>query len=149
MDKRGQHNAETVVVVPVVRIVPVAVGAALFEPAPTEAACCRELSFCHLLPAAQQAANFIDHFSRVFVLPTRQPAPTVAEAQIITQLAQRFIRPQQALLRVRSAAAIRLFQALAQIKSGIEQALGERKAVRARKAVGRRQQPAAAGQRCA
>lgn len=54
--------------------------------------CNRSLWLCLFDPAAQQPPDFGYHLADMFVLPQRQPAPAVDEAQIETEFVEVGIR---------------------------------------------------------
>ena len=152
----GDHNnSKPVVPVPVVWVVPVAVGATSVGRFIVEGTAAKSVSISlasgtkwnfvlrmrDLFPAAQQAANFRDHNGHVLVLARCQPFPARCQAQVQAHVIEVFFRQVDEVHSLASQAMIGRFDVFAQVEGRIEQALRGRVPVRARKVIRHGQQP--------
>lgn len=147
------HEPETQIVVPVPRIVVVAIRTAhvvrgvvprptaqhtTHQPVPlffVHGARAQALVSTHFLPTAQQPTQLSNHTAGVFVLSIVEPLPAMGQAQVQAHLREVPIGQGQALAARVVAQAVGLEQALLQVERGVEQPARDGMAMQAREVV--------------
>jgi len=162
----GDHYPKTVVVVPVIGIVPVAAGTAgipviiVVRAAAQHPVVCgqrprrqrqvsiRTVALLNRLlrkrdfdPTAQQAPDFGHHFGSVLILAWFEPIPTGGQTQIGAHPVEGFISQMQVAQAFGVFAVIGDFELLAQIEGRIQQTAGESVPLGGGKVIGHWQKP--------